>query len=192
MIGITLGDPAGIGAEVTCRALKQLEGIRAILIGSGSILQATASHLGIRLPSQVELRDFGPHRKIMPGRVQPEAARIALWSLQTAARMLRQGEISGVVTAPVSKLALLAAGFGFPGQTEFFAAQLGVRHHAMMAYVPSSAAWPKTLRIVNHCAGLDPEDSPTDLIPSALRGLLFTAHRSACSESPCPGVHLWC
>ena len=107
-IGITLGDPAGIGPEVVQAALD-----------SG------------KLDPQFEYRVIGTTDGAVAGQPNDETARAALTGLEEAARLALAGEIAAVVTGPVSKVRLQNVGFGFPGQTEFFAARAGVQDFAM-------------------------------------------------------------
>lgn len=107
-LGVTIGDPAGIGPEV----------IRAAL-------QAWTPPDGIRLEVA------GANAGHEPGRPTPASARAALEAMEYAAERLRSGEWAGVVTGPVSKNSLHAIGYAFPGQTEFFAAAAGVEDFAM-------------------------------------------------------------
>jgi 4-hydroxythreonine-4-phosphate dehydrogenase len=134
MIGITLGDPAGIGPEITLKALPRFAMERITLIGSKSVLGHTIEKLQLPVPSGVAWVDIKFYRKIKFGEVQRAAGRIALRSLEVGVEMLKRGELDGLVTAPVSKGALYREGFEFPGQTEFLATHLGARHHAMLAY----------------------------------------------------------
>jgi len=107
-IGITLGDPAGIGPEVVQAALGSLE----IAAGCGvELIGSTVGHI--------------------PGKPTDASARAALDAMEEAARRLLAGEIQAVVTGPVCKHALHRVGFEFPGQTEFFAARAGVEDFAM-------------------------------------------------------------
>ncbi|MES2708239.1 MAG: 4-hydroxythreonine-4-phosphate dehydrogenase PdxA [Verrucomicrobiota bacterium] len=98
VIGITLGDAAGIGPEVTRGALA-----------------------GGRLDPRFDYRIIGACPGAVPGRPDAVTARAALDSLEESVRLLKTGEIAAVVTAPVSKDLLAAQGFTFPGQTEFYA-----------------------------------------------------------------------
>ena len=100
-IGITLGDAAGIGPEVTAAALA-----------SG------------RLDSRFTYRVIGACPGAQPGKPDAATARAAWESLEESVRLLKSGDIAAVVTAPVCKSALAAQGFLFPGQTEFYAARL--------------------------------------------------------------------
>ncbi len=109
VIGITLGDGAGIGPEI----------IRAAL-ASG------------KLDGDFEYRVIGESGNAAPGVPTPDTARAAVDALEQSARMALAGEIDAVVTGPIHKARAQAAGFQFPGQTEFFAARAGVENFAML------------------------------------------------------------
>src|SRR4051812_38599413 len=107
MIGITLGDSAGIGPEIVQKA-----------IDSG------------RLNPAFKCRIIGePVGE--PGKPTPETARASLAALEESARLALSGEIKAVVTGPVSKAHLQEIGFEFPGQTEFYASRCGAVNYAM-------------------------------------------------------------
>jgi 4-hydroxythreonine-4-phosphate dehydrogenase len=108
VLGLTPGDPAGIGPEI----------LRAALADPAR-------------PRNCEFRVIGASEGHAPGQPTPASARAAWDALEEAASLLASGEIAGVVTGPVSKQGLAAAGFPFPGQTEFFAARAGVDNFAM-------------------------------------------------------------
>ena len=108
VIGITLGDPAGIGPEIVAAALA-----------SG------------KLDARFEYRVIGETADARPGEPTPATARAALAALEESARLLRAGGIAAVVTGPVHKARMQAEGFAFPGQTEFFADRAGVENFAM-------------------------------------------------------------
>ena len=109
-IAITLGDAAGIGPELTSAALA-----------SG------------RLDPGFEYEIIGV---VPPGTVAGhptiETARAAGEALETAVRRALNREFAAVVTGPVSKSALHAIGFSYPGQTEFFADRCGCPDFAMI------------------------------------------------------------
>lgn len=109
IIGITLGDPAGVGPEVVHAALA-----------SGN------------LDPRFRYRVLGNEEGAVPGKPTPETARAAIQALEEAARLAVDGEIDAVVTGPIHKANSQAAGFAFPGQTEFFAARAGVENFAML------------------------------------------------------------
>ncbi len=108
VIGITLGDPAGIGPEVARAAL-----------GSGQLNPA------------FDYRLLGDDAGVNPGEPSDQSARLALAAMEQAATLLQAGELAAVVTGPVSKHRLQAVGFAHPGQTEFFAARSGTTNFAM-------------------------------------------------------------
>lgn len=108
VLGITVGDPAGIGPEI----------VRACLADA-------------QLPAEADYRVIGAADGFTPGRPDVASAKASWDALEAAARLLESGEIHGMVTGPVSKAGLQAAGFPFPGQTEFFAARDGTDNFAM-------------------------------------------------------------
>lgn len=108
-IGITLGDQAGIGPEIVQAALA-----------SGR-LPETAEYLVIDQPVACSL-----------GQPTRETARAASNALEEAVARARRGEIRAVVTGPIHKARMYEIGFGFPGQTEFFADRCGVKNFAML------------------------------------------------------------
>ena len=96
---ITLGDPAGVGPEVIDLALACDE-----------------------LPEGFEFEVIGDRSQGSPGDPSAASAREALRALELAGQRLRdEPDVAAVVTGPVSKSQLEAAGFPFPGQTEYFA-----------------------------------------------------------------------
>jgi 4-hydroxythreonine-4-phosphate dehydrogenase len=108
-IGITPGDPAGIGPEI----------IRAAL-ASGC------------LPANAEYSVIGPALDCPPGQPTKETARAALDALEQGVQLALRGEIDAIVTGPIHKARMYEIGFGFPGQTEFFAARCNVSNFAML------------------------------------------------------------
>lgn len=109
-IGITLGDPAGVGPEV--------------------VAQALASGL---LPADFRYELIGrtPVGTI-PGQPSAETARASWEALEEAAARSVSGELAAVATGPVCKHNLYEVGFTFPGQTEFFAARSRTKDFAML------------------------------------------------------------
>ena len=108
VIGITLGEAAGVGPEVTATALA-----------SG------------KLDARFEYRVIGDCPGAVPGRPDGATARAAISALEESVGLLQSGEIAAVVTAPISKDHLAGYGFDFPGQTEFYAARFRCRDFQM-------------------------------------------------------------
>jgi len=108
-VGITLGDPAGIGPEIVKAAL-----------GSG------------RLPEHADYSIIGQPEACSLGQPTKETARAALTALEESAALALRGEIQAVVTGPIHKARMYEIGFPFPGQTEFFAHRCGINDFAML------------------------------------------------------------
>ena len=106
VIGLTLGDPAGVGPELTDKVLR-------------------------RLGKKYRLRVLGSQKGVRAGAPTRAGAVRARQALEESVRLLRLGEIQAVVNGPVSKEWLARAGFRFPGQTEFYARRLGRRADAV-------------------------------------------------------------
>lgn len=101
VVGITWGDPAGVGPELASYVFRKL---------------------GRCLP----LRRVG-HGESRPGKPSLAGAKLAKEALAESVRLFQSGEIQAVVNGPVSKEWLGKVGFRFPGQTEFYAKAFGVR-----------------------------------------------------------------
>lgn len=118
-VAITCGDPAGVGPEIVARLVADASnrgesGIA--VLGPAAWLDTLPAHPGLeRLP--VGTAEF----RARPGEPTVEGALVALEAMEQAAAGCRSGRFSAVVTGPVSKIWMQRAGFGFPGQSEFFA-----------------------------------------------------------------------
>lgn len=117
-LAITCGDPAGVGPEVISRWLALAGELRreVEIIGPATWLAELSAEVATR-----ELSD--PSYRARPGEPDAQGAKLAWEALRKAADGCREGRYRGVVSGPVSKAALAAVGFDFPGQTEFFAAK---------------------------------------------------------------------
>lgn len=116
-LAFTCGDPAGIGPEIIAAWLTAhpTEATGVAVIGPARWLETLPAG-----PTKhaVGLEDY----VAIPGHPDGDGALVAWGAMERAARGVKAGEFSGVVTAPVSKERLAAIGYPFPGQTEFFAA----------------------------------------------------------------------
>jgi 4-hydroxythreonine-4-phosphate dehydrogenase len=124
-IGVTLGDPTGIGPELVAVALAR-DPRDLVVYGDAEILARGASAMGVALP---------PH-ELVGAEVDPrDAGRAQVAWLEHAVEDARNGELDALVTAPIHKAACLAAGFRFPGHTELLAARLGGGAPVTMMFV---------------------------------------------------------
>jgi 4-hydroxythreonine-4-phosphate dehydrogenase len=147
-LGITLGDVTGVGPEVALRAVARLAGedtdTRFVLIGDSGAVRRICGLMGLEsdLPpwlgadsEPARVYSLPVHPETLPGNLPAGhrlAALSALAALEEGTRRCLSGEFDGLVTAPVSKEAILRAGIPFVGQTEFLAELSGTRRFAMM------------------------------------------------------------
>ena len=119
-LAITCGDPAGVGPEIIAAWLAEhaTEARDVAVIGPARWL-ASLDTWAKKIA--VGLEEFSA----VPGKPTGEGALVAWAAMEHAAAGVLSGEFSGVVTGPVSKAELAKIGYGFPGQTEFFAARWG-------------------------------------------------------------------
>ncbi len=121
-IGITMGDPSGIGPEICLKALAQIAGAtphRFKLYGDAIHLAQTAQGLGLDLP---DLRDTGSSGPYPIGQIHGRSGEAAANAIEAAANDCLKGELDAMVTAPIHKGALALTGRPYPGHTEFLAA----------------------------------------------------------------------
>lgn len=149
-LGITTGDPAGIGPEVSLRAACEasLRGAcRLILFGDEGLLRSQGKSLG--LPFDFEILSVADFRRegalseravvhipagedpIVPGQGTRSCGAAAARNIVECAAGCKEGRLDAIVTAPISKKNLQAAGYPFPGHTEFLAHLAGSPDVAM-------------------------------------------------------------
>lgn len=159
---ISLGDPAGIGPEITAKAWESrsqaglapffavgdIDSIRAVWNGPVQNIESSSDAAVIfdtALPVW-HLESSGP---ITPGQPTHEGALVALKSLEVGAGLARSGGAGALITAPISKSQLYKIGFNYPGQTEFVAEHCGVsRSNATMLLAgPGLRVVPVTIHV---------------------------------------------
>jgi len=118
-LAITLGDPAGIGAEIVFAALRDVD-VPAVVFGSRAFAKP---------PSNVDFVDVGGSGDVRYGEIAAEYGSIALRSIDAALDAIARGECDALVTAPIHKQAIAAAGCEFPGHTELLAARAGLTRY---------------------------------------------------------------
>jgi 4-hydroxythreonine-4-phosphate dehydrogenase len=135
-LALTLGDPAGIGPEIALRALasSRRPDAAVAVFGPVAALRERARRFGLPSVESLDARlvDVPTAAPVPLGRVSAEGGRAAVEAVLTAVREVRAGEVDGLVTAPLNKEALAAAGYPWPGHTEMLAEAAGVSDVAMM------------------------------------------------------------
>jgi len=136
-VGLTIGDPAGIGPELCLRMLARPEwdGVcRLRVYGSRSLLARVASQIGLPLPDHADIQDDTEldAEAVVPGKVQAACGAAAARCVERAVADACQGQIAAMITAPLNKAALHAAGVAYPGHTEMLAALTGQPDVCMM------------------------------------------------------------
>jgi 4-hydroxythreonine-4-phosphate dehydrogenase len=135
-LGISMGDPAGIGPEIILKSLAHMPRLRCRVFGSRRVFEREQKRIGTKVDLACVEDVAGRLGAFKTGRVQRNCGRAALACLEAGVKELKTGRVSALVTAPVSKEALRMAGFSWPGQTEFLAERLGSKRHAMLAWTP--------------------------------------------------------
>ncbi|MFA6357152.1 MAG: 4-hydroxythreonine-4-phosphate dehydrogenase PdxA [Candidatus Omnitrophota bacterium] len=133
-VGLTIGDPAGIGPAITLKAFKALRNIvNFTIIGDSFVLSRQASVLGLK-PFDAELVDLNNIQKenFVPGKLTARGGRASLEYLDKALQLLKEDKIDCLVTSPISKEAINSAGAKFSGHTEYLAKKTGSGDLLMM------------------------------------------------------------
>jgi 4-hydroxythreonine-4-phosphate dehydrogenase len=123
-LALVPGEPAGVGPELCARALARDHGADLVVYGDTRALRETAATLGIALPT-FEAIDFPNAVPAIAGQADPRNAAAVIAALEAAARDCLDGRIDGLVTGPVHKGNVNAAGIAYTGTTELLARQAG-------------------------------------------------------------------
>lgn len=148
-IAVTVGDPAGIGPEITraaCRDARVLAACEPVVFGPADDAALAA---------------------FAPGVVSAEAGRASCAAVEAAVAAARAGHVDAVVTAPINKAAWAAAGLPWKGHTELLAHLCGVAHAEMLF-------WSESLCVVLATVHVPLADVPRVLTADRLRQVLET------------------
>lgn len=151
LLGITMGDPAGIGPEVIVKALAGPRLRRVcfpLVIGSIPVMRQTVKKLRLKLEvrsvdghggaslrtNQMAILDplEQPLGSYKPGVAAPESGAASVSFIKKAVHLAQIGCIDGIVTAPINKEAINMAGCHFPGHTELLADLTQTQESGMM------------------------------------------------------------
>lgn len=150
-IAITMGDPAGVGAEVIVKALRELDGKSSqpmVVIGDRRFIQNAMLNcdLALEIESLTTLDEMTPKpgtiavldlanadpKTIPYGKISAAAGKAAYQYLEIGIQLALAGKVAAVVTAPLNKAALNLAGYHYSGHTEIFARLTETSNYAMM------------------------------------------------------------
>jgi 4-hydroxythreonine-4-phosphate dehydrogenase len=132
-VGITMGDPSGVGAAIALKALSELRGrAEFVVIGDRWVFEQCAVRSAQRTVKDViDLKNV-QHKGFKFGQVRAEYGRAAMEYLDKAMELWSQGQIDCLVTCPISKEAINLAGFNYSGHTEYFLEKSGSGFAVMM------------------------------------------------------------
>jgi len=152
VLAVTLGDVAGIGPEITAKTLLDHPDLREIcipiVVGEADAMRIGATNAGlspdaVRVigdpreatndPTAIELVQTGPSlADVSLGEISAAAGDGSYRFVVEACRLVREGRVDGIVTAPLNKAAMHAGGHVWPGHTELLAHEFGVRNFSLV------------------------------------------------------------
>ncbi|HKW05153.1 MAG TPA: 4-hydroxythreonine-4-phosphate dehydrogenase PdxA [Nitrososphaerales archaeon] len=117
-LGVTLGDPAGIGPEITAKSLPLFPRDEIYLIGNKENFVKTLKRLGTTLKEaektcRLSFIDIPASGLIEHAKVQKSAGEVAIRSIEKCASLAQNGEIESIVTSPINKESIILAGSKF-------------------------------------------------------------------------------
>ncbi|OLP61650.1 4-hydroxythreonine-4-phosphate dehydrogenase PdxA [Xaviernesmea oryzae] len=152
IIGITMGDPCGVGPEITVRALAEMpeaERANTRIYGNLPTLQAAAHALKIDLDLTPFVADLPIEGAPLPwGKLSAVAGDAAFRFIERAVRDAEAGSIGCIVTAPINKEALNAAGHHYDGHTGMLRSLTG----ASAAFMLLASERLKVIHVSTHVA----------------------------------------
>ena len=151
ILGITMGDPAGIGPEITAKVFADPSlhrECRPIVIGDAGAIDGAigiaGADLQVRPLRRVSEAQFAPHtievldlgnvnlRDLVHGQVSAMCGNAAFESVRATIELAMAGDLDGTVTNPINKESINAAGNHFAGHTEIYAHYTGTERYSMM------------------------------------------------------------
>ncbi len=167
-VALSIGEPAGIGPELALQvwAARAKNGVPPfLLLGDPALLAARAKLLGLSVKisecgatdasrefaNALPVEPLGISSSALPGKPDASSAALAKGAIERAVALVQAGQCAAIVTNPIAKSVMTAAGFKFPGHTEFLAhlaAKGGVAPRAvMMIWSEELAVIPVTIHV---------------------------------------------
>jgi 4-hydroxythreonine-4-phosphate dehydrogenase len=155
IIAITMGDPAGVGPEITAKALAR-DGVwdccLPLVVGDADVLARAVALVAVPLvprsianPAETSFDPAAPDvldlcnvdlAALRPGRVSAAAGQAAVDYVERAVELAQIGQVGGIATGPINKAALQAAGIPYIGHSELLAALTGEERVTTMLATP--------------------------------------------------------
>jgi 4-hydroxythreonine-4-phosphate dehydrogenase len=159
-LALTMGEPAGIGPDITLAAWQSRQSRNTppfFVVGCAEVLRERAAHLKLSIPVEtitdiadatavfqraLPVHQIATLQGIQPGYPEPRSGTATICAIETAVALVHKREASAVVTNPIAKSVLYAAGFSHPGHTEFLAhlAQRRLGHRVLPVMMIASEA----------------------------------------------------
>ena len=187
VLGLTMGDPAGIGPEIILKSLELLAPRVAagelvpLVVGTASCVEASAAALGLKIEITGDAAPVWPKVRVIeaasaraptaPGKLSAVGGRLAYAAIERGVQLALAGEIDAIVTAPINKEALNAAGHAFAGHTEILAELTGSKGSCMLLAHDKL----KVTHVTTHVALAD---VPKRITPERLRRVFELTHQA--------------
>lgn len=138
ILAVTIGDPAGVGPEIVAKAIadtRWVARLRPVVVGDIAVMRDVVSGCGLDLqvrsvadPGEIlaqagtlDVLHCGAVGEFAHGQVDARCGRAAITYIEAACELAAEGTVHGLVTGPIHKEAIWAAGSPFPGHTEMLA-----------------------------------------------------------------------
>jgi 4-hydroxythreonine-4-phosphate dehydrogenase len=187
-LGLTMGDPAGIGPEIILKSLESL-GPRVaageldpVVVGTTACIADSARRLGLEIEITEEpaptawprvrvIEAAAAQAPIEPGKLSAEGGRLAFAAIERAVGLALDDAIDAIVTAPINKEALNAAGHAYAGHTEILAELTGSKGSCMLLAHDQL----KVAHVTTHVALAE---VPRRVTPDRLRRVFSLTHQA--------------
>ncbi|WP_297800062.1 4-hydroxythreonine-4-phosphate dehydrogenase PdxA [Arenimonas sp. GDDSR-1] len=173
-LALVPGEPSGIGPELCVRIAQREHGCHLTVLADPVVLSAAADAIGLPLRckspgepcavGELAVMPFPLPQPVHFGRLNPDNSATVIAALNRAGEACLQGEFDGLVTGPVHKAAVNAAGIAYTGTTELLAEQAGVPVVMMLAT--------ESLRVALATTHLPLREVPDALTPELLEQVL--------------------
>jgi len=146
-VGITMGDPSGIGPTIIAKAIPRIKGLAEfVVIGDRWVFEKNQKSKISATKRGGFAKNFGkknqkfkfidlhnvPRKNFAFGRIKAEYGKASMGYLDRALELIKNKQIDCLVTCPISKEAINLAGFKFSGHTEYFQKRTKTKHTVMM------------------------------------------------------------